>query len=395
MRKFIFISLLLFSGVSLAQIKIGDKSPAINITDWIQNRPAHTSLANKFVVIDFWATWCAPCLASMAHMNELTEEMSTKDNLIFLTMSDEKKEKISPLLTRVAFKTYVVTDTTRQTQNGFGISSIPDCIIIDDKAVIRWRGNPAELTNNIIESILTGKSFTIADNYKIKASPLEKEYDSLRREYRRVYNNDSVREYFSLAPFFKEGNSSKAASSSITGLRKMEIGIRLKDIVSEHISISSSQISLPSELQDVYASFCYKSETRLKNEDVLNSIFFAANLTYKKVDSTQKFYLLEVADTTLLSQSLSKNENAIGHLSVSDDGSYISMSNWSLYGIIPALQDRFGCPVIMNDIAVYNKRMDMMLQTEDFITLKNSLKIYGITIKEVKQTLPFVMVMHK
>lgn len=385
----------MFAQVSLAQIKIGDKSPAINITNWIQNQPAHKSLDNKFVVIDFWATWCAPCLASMPHMNRLVEEMGKKDNLVFLAMSDERKEKISPILKRVAFKATIVTDTTQQTQNSFGISSIPDCIVIDDKGSIRWRGNPAELTTNIIESILTSKSFTIADK-KIKTAPLQKEYDSIRSEFRKAYNNESVKEYFSLAPFLKEGNGFKTASNVYnSSLRKMEMGIKLKDIISEHISVSSSQVSLPSELQNVYASFCYKSETRLKSDDVLNSILSAADLTCKKIDSIQNVYLLEVTDSTLLNQSIAKNEKGNSHLSISDDGSYIATSDWSLSGIRSSLQDRFGCPVIIKDLTIDNIQVDMMLRTDDLIALKKSLKVYGITIKEVKQMLPFVLVIHK
>jgi thiol-disulfide isomerase/thioredoxin len=395
MGKLIFITLLLFAKESFAQIKIGDKAPAINVTDWIQNQPENTSLDNKFRIIDFWATWCAPCLASMAHMNRLVEEIGAKDNLIFLAMSDERKEKISPILSRVAFKACVVTDTTQQTQMGFAINDIPYCIIVDDKGAVQWTGNPAELTNEIIKSILTRKDFAVIDNNKIAPTPLEKLYDSLQHRYRSIFNNDSVKEYFSLAPFLKEGYGSKSAFNSISSLRKMEIGVKLKDIISEHVSISGSQISLPSELENVYASYCYKSESRLKSGDVLNSILTTAKLTYNKSDSIQKVYLLEVSDSKLLNQNIAKNKTGLSHVSVSDDGRYIAMSNSSLQRIIAALQDRFGCPIIIKDSSVFEKRLDIMLQTDNFTTLKKSLKIYGISIREVKQVLPFVKVIHK
>lgn len=396
LRTSIFILLLLFSGVSFAQIKIGDKAPNINITNWIQNQPQNTILKNKFIVVDFWATWCAPCLASMAHMNTLIEENRTKDNLVFLAMSDEKKEKISPILFRVPFKASVVTDTTEQTQNNFEISSIPASVIIDDKGFIRWTGNPELLTNDIIQNILTREDLTVVNNEEIKLRRTEKQYDSLKQEYRSIFEEGNIKEYFNLGPFQKEGYGSMYAARSTYVFRKVEIGVKLRDIISELISVSSSQIALPDSMNSLYASYCYKSGKKIKSDDVLNSILTTANLTVNKTDSIQNVFFLEVSDSNLLNKNFVKTGgHEVGHLSVSDDGKFISMSNSSMFSIISALQDRFDCPIVLKDSSVFDKSLDMMLQTDNFMTLKQSMKMYGISIKEIKQSLPFVTIVHK
>ena len=396
MQKLIFLSLLLFSKVSLAQIKLGDKAPNINITGWIQNQPKNTFLKDKFVVIDFWATWCAPCLASMSHMNTLVEENKVKNNLIFLAMSDEAKEKILPVLSRVSFKASVVTDTTHFTQDNFEVTSIPNCIIIDDKGFVRWTGNPIELTNDIIQDILAQKKLEIANNEKNTSGDFAKQYDSLSHEYQRIFNNDSIEEYFSLGPFLVQGYGSKYSRNFTNYLRKVEIGVRLKDVISEQASLSSSQISLPADIDSIYISYCYKSEKRKKNEDVLHSILTAASLASNKKDSIQKVFLIETKDSNLLNKSFVKNEKAaLGHLSVSDNGKFIAMSNNSIYSIISALQDRFNCPIILKDSSLFDKPLDMMLQTDDFATLKESMKLYGLNIKETQQYLPFLTIVHE
>src|SRR6185437_8389786 len=145
MRKLLVISLILFSKVSFEQIKIGDKAPDINITNWVQNHPKNVFPKDKYIVVDFWATWCAPCLASISHMNTLVEENNKNNNLVFLAMTDEKKQKILPVLSRVLFKSFVVMDTTGQTQKNFKLSSIPLCTMLDDKGFVRWTGDPGEL----------------------------------------------------------------------------------------------------------------------------------------------------------------------------------------------------------------------------------------------------------
>lgn len=396
MQKLFFLSLLLFSKVSLAQIKIGDTAPNIYITDWIQNEPKNTFLKGKFIVIDFWATWCAPCLASMSHMNTLVEENKTKSNLIFLAMSDEAKDKILPILSRVPFKASVVTDTTHFTQDSFEITYIPNCIIIDDKGYVRWTGNPKELTNDIIQDVLAQKKLDIVNNKKNISGNFAKQYDSLRHEYQRIFNNDSIKEYFSLGPYLSEGYGSRYSRNFTDYLRKVEIGVRLKDMISEQASISTSQISLPADIDSMYVSYCYKSEKRIKKEDILHSILTAANLASNKKDSIQKVFLIETKDSNLLNKSFVKNEKtALGHLSVSDNGKFIAMSNDSIFSIISALQDRFNCPIILKDSTFFDKPLDMVLQTDDFAMLKESMKLYGLNIKKTQQSLPFLTIVHE
>ncbi|HEU5052808.1 MAG TPA: hypothetical protein VFT78_06835, partial [Hanamia sp.] len=276
------------------------------------------------------------------------------------------------------------------------ITSIPHCIILDDKGFLRWAGDPRELTNDILLDILAQKKIDIYNKQRKASGTTAKQYDSLRKLYFKKFKNDSIKEYFSLGPLLAEKYGSKYSRNSADLLSKVEIGVKLKNIISELASVNSSEISLPPELDSVYASYCYKSEKGRKSQDVLNAIFAAAHLVYSRKDSIQKVFLLEVVDSNLLKKSIAKEEKeAIGHLSVSDNGKFIAMSNYSIFGIVSALQNRFGCPIILKDDHVFNEPLDMMLQTDDFPALKKSLKLYGLNIKEAKQPLPFLMVVHK
>ena len=67
-------------------VKIGDLAPEINITDKILNYPDNFSFKNKFIVLEFWATWCKPCLEAVPKLNLLEEKINgnlkkTDDNL--------------------------------------------------------------------------------------------------------------------------------------------------------------------------------------------------------------------------------------------------------------------------------------------------------------------------
>lgn len=391
-KRYLFLWLILIAEVSFAQNKAGDNAPEIKVTDWIQNKPTSISLKNKFVIIDFWATWCAPCLASTPHMNKLAEENMGKSNLVFLAMSDEKKEKILPILSRIPFKAAVVTDTTEQTQNAYKIETIPYCIIIDDKGIIQWTGDPKELTNNIIQRILLRKSVDLATDSKEKIEPgyIKRQYDSLRVTYRGIFDNNSIGEYFNMGPFLSEGLGSNYSRNNTFDLEKIEIGVKLKDIFSTLLSVSSAQISVPAAIDSLYTSFCYKSKTKLKNEDVLNVLLNNTQLTCRKNDSIREIISLEVDDASLLNVSHQQaGSTQESHLSSSEDGRFISMGNFALPYIISALEERFNCPVILKNASSFDKPVDMILETGDFIDLKRSLEIYGITAKKIKQPVVF------
>ena len=161
--RFILPLLFLFSlyGNAQATLRVGEPAPPITVTHWLQNAPAAPNLAGRFVLLDFWATWCAPCLRAVPRLNAWQETLAA-EGLTVLSLSDEAPEKIRPVTERAGFETLVATDVSAQTQVAYGdgrrgLASLPFSVLIDDQQVVRWFGSPDLLTEGMLRDFLAGR----------------------------------------------------------------------------------------------------------------------------------------------------------------------------------------------------------------------------------------------
>jgi thiol-disulfide isomerase/thioredoxin len=138
-------------------------------------------LKGKIIVLDFWATWCAPCKAAMPGMQMAVNKYKNDKNVVFLfvsTMENDKnfRDKIKAFIKEKGYTFQVVLDNPNpQTKlrdaiyssygKTFHFSGIPQKMIIDGNGNLRWRalgyyGSPSALADEIsyvIDYLKTGK----------------------------------------------------------------------------------------------------------------------------------------------------------------------------------------------------------------------------------------------
>jgi thiol-disulfide isomerase/thioredoxin len=89
--------LLLYYSASYSQL-ISRPAPEILFSEALNQKGlSPANFTQKYVVLDFWATWCGPCVASLPHLSEMSQKYSS-DSVVFAIISSEKKNRVNDFL---------------------------------------------------------------------------------------------------------------------------------------------------------------------------------------------------------------------------------------------------------------------------------------------------------
>lgn len=138
------------AGVPERTLRVGDKAPPLKVAQWVRGEPVEEFKAGRVYAIEFWATWCGPCVAGIPHLAEVQKEFKDGVDVVGLTTEDPGNtlEKVTKFVAsredmqyRVAFDD--LDKTWRAYMEAAGQNGIPCAFIIDKQGRVAWIGHPA------------------------------------------------------------------------------------------------------------------------------------------------------------------------------------------------------------------------------------------------------------
>jgi thiol-disulfide isomerase/thioredoxin len=157
----LFLSLALSLPARAATPAVGQAAPPLAFsqligapegakTDW-------PSLHGKVVVLEFWATWCAPCIAEIPHLNALAQSVASS-NVQFIAIDDEDPAVVKDFLAKKPITGWVgLVDSKSKLFDSYSAQLRPTTIVVDAEGRIATRINAELLNKDQLVALASGK----------------------------------------------------------------------------------------------------------------------------------------------------------------------------------------------------------------------------------------------
>ena len=132
---------------------VGDAPPLLQAAALLQAPPGAkldaASLKGKVVILEFWATWCGPCVMAIPHLNELAEKFKGQP-VQFVAITDENEATVKAFLAKKPIDAWVALDTDKAMNKAYGIDAIPHTVVLGKDGLIAAITYPTTVTEQFI-----------------------------------------------------------------------------------------------------------------------------------------------------------------------------------------------------------------------------------------------------
>ncbi len=116
---------------------IGQPAPDFTLVDTKGKTWALSDLKGKVVFVNFWASWCKPCVEEMPSMQKVNEVMASNQFVMLSILNNDQPAMADSMIARVGATFPVLIDPTSYIARAYGVTGVPETYIIDKQGVLR------------------------------------------------------------------------------------------------------------------------------------------------------------------------------------------------------------------------------------------------------------------
>jgi thiol-disulfide isomerase/thioredoxin len=133
----------------------GKLMPALDLSEWINGQVQQADMKGKVVVVDFYATWCGPCMAAIPHNNEMLKKYQSRGLVIVgVCTSSRGQEKMPQTVKDRGIEYPTARDTALKSERAWEVHYYPTYAVVDRKGIVRSIGLQPHHVEAVVKKLL-------------------------------------------------------------------------------------------------------------------------------------------------------------------------------------------------------------------------------------------------
>jgi peroxiredoxin len=109
-----------------------------------------SALAGQVVVLDFWATWCSPCVEGLDHLQQMHERYAEEGLVVLAINVGEDRDEAAEFVADHSYTFTVLLDADGRVSDAYGVQAIPHTLIVDREGEVHYTpGFPDEIEDTL------------------------------------------------------------------------------------------------------------------------------------------------------------------------------------------------------------------------------------------------------
>ncbi len=338
----------------------------IKLSKEIQSSKIAQSEENSLYFIDFWATWCGPCIHASKYLESLQKQFPNDFYIVSLTQ--ESPEVINRFMEKHKTGLAVAIDYQGETFTNNNISSLPYGVLYNAKGLKLWEGHAADLKDyNIREFLRNNKTkVSLSSFFKVHKyeEAVKEKVAEVKKDFTYIQNNDIESESTEIQVYDKANF--------------LEIKGSLQDILSYSLKSYKEQIKLPDHLNKYYEMRFKKGSKEFYNQEKF--ILRALKLKKENEEKRGDVILLDVKipnfwDTKQIDWGEDNPKYLIGDSDIKAD-------NVTLGDVSYKLANLLEIPVLFLNSEIDEELHDWQIHYKYFKLMYSNFNDYGINIEK-------------
>ncbi|MBD0832098.1 TlpA family protein disulfide reductase [Aestuariibaculum sediminum] len=351
----------------------------IKISNFIKPSELARQDQNKLYFIDFWATWCGPCVHASKYLEAL--QWQYKDDFYVLSLSQEDSKIVTKFIENKPTKLAVAIDFDGEAFKKYNVKSLPYGILFNAKGENLWEGHPAEFKPVDIDAFLklNKEQISVKSMFEENAYNMVLESDNLETLDKNIKIERLEKDWGEVLQTENKGDF-------------VEIRGRIRDILAYAKGISRGQIQLESRFNESYRVKVNYNSRAYTN--LFKNIVRGLKLNIKEENKVGDVFVFNTDaatfwDTNQIDWGNNNLQYLIGDAEIQADNVTFKNIKYQLSNLLetPILEEGKLADNVLHDWQIHYKYSTLMVD--------NFRDTYGVTVKKENKEYPIYVIYKK